>query len=74
MMMSMPSWQDSPVVTAGPHTLTVSGPGTALSAPLTAIGSGFGLAIQGLPNVFLVTIAGTVQITVIGTDTTYTLT
>ena len=48
------------------YCLWVIGTGTATSSAGTAIGSGFGVAIAGVPNVFSVTTSGSITITVSG--------
>src|SRR6185295_3600475 len=50
----------------GAYTLWVNGTGTATSSAGTAVGTGFGVASQGVVNNFTLTGAGTVTITVAG--------
>jgi hypothetical protein len=57
----------------GTYTLWVEGSGSATSSALTAIGSGFGAATAGSPNVFTVSTGGTVTVTVAGSLTVFQL-
>jgi hypothetical protein len=57
----------------GIYTLWVEGSGSATSAAGTAVGTGFGAATDGSPNVFTLTGAGTVSITVTGSVTIFQL-
>jgi hypothetical protein len=57
----------------GTYTLWVEGSGSATSSALTALGSGFGAATAGSPNVFTVSTGGTVTVTVTGTVTVFQL-
>jgi hypothetical protein len=57
----------------GTYTLWVEGSGSATSSALTAVGSGFGAATAGSPNVFTVSTGGTVNVTVAGSLTVFQL-
>ena len=57
----------------GTYTLWIVGTGTATSSAGTAVGSGFGVASAGVPNVFTVSTAGTAVVTMAGSLTRFQL-
>lgn len=61
-----PVTQTTASLGTGTYTLWVNGSGSATSSAGSATGSGFGAATNGTPNVFAVSVAGTVTITVSG--------
>src|ERR1700721_1399986 len=61
-----PATQTTASLGTGTYTLWVNGAGSATSSAGTATGTGFGAAVQGQPNTFVLTIAGTVVVTVSG--------
>lgn len=63
---AVPATQTTASLATGTYTLWVNGSGSATSSAGTAVGSGFGAATQGTPNVITLTGAGTVVVTVAG--------
>jgi len=63
---TVPATQTTASLATGTYTLWVIGTGSATSAAVTATGTGFGAATAGVPNVFVLTGAGTVRVTVAG--------
>lgn len=55
------------------YTLWIVGTGSATVAANTAVGSGFGVATAGSPVTFIITTAGTVDVTVAGSPTRFQL-
>jgi hypothetical protein len=63
---TVPATQTTASLGTGTYTLWVNGDGSATSSAGTATGSGFGAATNGTPNVFTLSGAGTVVVTVAG--------
>jgi hypothetical protein len=68
-----PATQTTASLASGTYVLWVVGSGSATSSAGTAVGTGFGAAIAGTFNSFVVTTAGTVTVTVTGTLTRFQL-
>lgn len=68
-----PVTQTTASLATGTYTLWLVGTGTATSSAGTATATGLGAASAGSPNVFTVTVAGTVVITVAGSPTRFQL-
>jgi hypothetical protein len=68
-----PATQTTASLAAGTYTLWVVGTGSAASSAGTAVGTGFGTATAGVPNVITITTAGTVTVTVAGSLTRFQL-
>jgi hypothetical protein len=68
-----PVTQTTGSLATGTYCLWVIGTGTATSSAVTATGSGFGVASAGVPNVFTLTVTGTVLVTVAGSLTRFQL-
>jgi hypothetical protein len=63
---STPVTQTTGSLATGVYSLWVNGAGTATPSAVTATGSGFTAASQGVPSTFTITVAGTVLVTVGG--------
>jgi len=61
-----PATQTTASLATGTYTLWVNGSGSATSSAGTAVGTGFGAATNGTPNIFTLSGAGTVVVTVSG--------
>ena len=68
-----PATQTTGSLAVGTYVLWVEGSGTATTSAGTAVGTGFGSAIEGAYNKFTITTAGTVTVTVTGTLTVFQL-
>lgn len=63
---AVPATQTTASLATGTYCLWVIGSGSATSSAGSATGSGFGAATAGVPNVFTLTVAGTINVTVSG--------
>jgi hypothetical protein len=68
-----PATQTTASLATGTYTLWIVGTGSATSSAGTAVGTGFGAATAGTPNVITITTAGTVTVTVAGSPTRFQL-
>ena len=68
-----PATQTTASLATGVYCLWVIGAGSATASAGTAVGTGFGAAVAGTPNVFTITTAGTVTVTVSGSLTRFQL-
>ncbi len=66
LLSNVPVTQTTASLATGTYVLWVIGTGSATSSAVTATGTGFGAATAGVPNVIVLTGAGTVLVTVAG--------